>query len=194
MPCDISRRAFNSSMEGCEMAGAGQSRLCRRWSVTAALVALLLIGVSSCDKEDSIVDVVLPGNSANRSLLLQLVNAVRQQGCNCGGTQMPPVAPLTWSGTLESAAFKHATDMSVNNFFSHTGSDSSTCAERLTREGYRWSTCGENIAWGYATDSAVIGGWLSSPGHCRNIMGASFREMGVGRVGNYWVQDFGTPR
>lgn len=46
-------------------------------------------------------------------------------------------------------------------------------------------------------------GWLASPGHCANIMNASFQEVGVScRVAastantysTYWVMDLGTRR
>lgn len=39
-----------------------------------------------------------------------------------------------------------------------------------------------------------MNGWLTSQGHCANIMNSSFAEMGIGRVENYWTQDFGKPK
>jgi uncharacterized protein YkwD len=49
--------------------------------------------------------------------------------------------------------------------------------------------------------STTVGGWLTSPGHCANIMNRDFTEMGAayainpgrerGRV--YWTQVFGRP-
>jgi uncharacterized protein YkwD len=37
----------------------------------------------------------------------------------------------------------------------------------------------------------VVDNWLKSPGHCKNIMNKAFKEVGVGRVGDYWTQNFG---
>jgi uncharacterized protein YkwD len=54
-----------------------------------------------------------------------------------------------------------------------------------------WKTYGENIANGYGTEQAVMTAWLASEGHCKNIMNASFKEIGAGREGNYWTQVFG---
>jgi uncharacterized protein YkwD len=124
--------------------------------------------------------------------LLDMVNQVRAGGCNCGSTFMPAVSPLTWNDELGKAAFEHSDDMKTNNYFSHTGSDNSNAGERVIKEGYAWSTCGENIAWGQTTEQLVMNSWLKSEGHCKNIMNKAFKEMGAGRSDNYWTQVFGT--
>jgi len=52
-----------------------------------------------------------------------------------------------------------------------------------------------NIAYGYRTPSAVVNGWLNSPGHRANIESASYKSIGVGAAGTttmYWAQNFGT--
>lgn len=45
--------------------------------------------------------------------------------------------------------------------------------------------------------SAVVAGWMNSPGHCANIMGRSYQATGIGysyvagsRYGSYWTQNF----
>jgi len=129
--------------------------------------------------------------NVSKSKILQLVNSVRQSGCNCGNTVMPPVAIVTWNDKLAKAAFDHSVEMKSNDYFSHTGLNGSDAGQRITAAGYAWKTYGENIAKGYTTEQAVVNGWLSSEGHCKNIMGANFKEMGVGRQDNYWTQDFG---
>lgn len=60
---------------------------------------------------------------------------------------------------------------------------------------------GENIAAGYDTVSAVMDGWLASPGHCANLMNPNFTQIGVacirGSTGNaygtYWTMDLARP-
>ena len=123
--------------------------------------------------------------------LVDLVNRYRTEGCTCGSEQMPPVGTITWNETLAKAAYLHSKDMKQNNYFSHTGKDGSNAGERIERQGYNWRTYGENIAEGYTNEQAVIEGWIDSEGHCRNIMKASFEEMGIGREANYWTQVFG---
>jgi uncharacterized protein YkwD len=125
-----------------------------------------------------------------KKTLLLLVNEARSQGCMCGNQKMPPVGPVSWNDQLESAAVKHSNDMSKHHFLSHTGSDGSTFSIRITKEGFKWHSCAENIAEGYETEQQVIDGWLKSPGHCRNLMNPGYLFMGVARSGSYWTQDF----
>ena len=89
---------------------------------------------------------------------------------------------LTLSATLTKAAAAQAADMAANNYMGHRGSDGSEVGERVTRTGYRWSSVGENVAAGQPDAETVVKAWLDSPGHCENIMGPQFREMGVAFV------------
>lgn len=147
----------------------------------------------SCTKEQAVAAKNDPvPNTVNKTVLLQLVNEARKKGCNCGDSYYPPVPALTWNDVLEKAAYNHSKDMNDKNFFSHTGTDGSGSGERISREGYNWNYYGENLAFGYMSEKQVVDGWLSSPGHCRNIMNKSFKEMGVARVNNYWTQDLGS--
>jgi uncharacterized protein YkwD len=131
--------------------------------------------------------------------LLQRVNAVRAAGASCGARgSFAPVAALQWQAALTTAALRHSQDMATNDFFSHTGSSGSSAGQRLTAAGYAWRTYGENIAAGYGTVQAVMDGWMSSEGHCANVMNASFREIGVAcvpggssRYPTYWTMDLG---
>lgn len=134
---------------------------------------------------------VLPG-TVNRTRMLQLVNDVRKKGCQCGDTYYYPAPPVTWNTQLEEAAYSHTTDMSKNKFFGHNAPDGSRGGNRLERVGYKWKTYGENIGQGYKTEKEMLAGWLASPGHCKNIMNKSFKEMGVARVGTLWTQEFGS--
>lgn len=131
------------------------------------------------------------GNNIDREALLKLVNGLRAKGCNCGGVQMPPVGPVTWNGLLEKAAYDFSVEMKTKNFFSHTSPSGSTPGSRLDAVGYNWNTYGENIAQGYMDEQSVILGWINSPGHCKNIMNGNFRDMGIGKAGNYWTMDLG---
>jgi uncharacterized protein YkwD len=149
--------------------------------------------ITSCTKESvSVTNNEPVPATVNKTVLLQLVNDARKKGCNCGNTYYAPAPALTWNDQLEKAAYIHASDMYQKKYFSHTGSDGSGSGERISAVGYSWKFYGENIAAGYQTEKEVISGWLSSPGHCANIMNKNFREMGVARAGDYWTQDFGS--
>ncbi len=129
--------------------------------------------------------------SLNKNLILDLVNKVRAKGCQCGDTYYYPAPALKWNDLLEKAASSHSLDMEKKKYFSHKAPDGSRAGERLDKIGYKWSTYGENIANGYENEESVVKGWLSSPGHCKNIMNKSYKEMGAGRAGNLWTQTFG---
>jgi uncharacterized protein YkwD len=119
--------------------------------------------------------------------VVELVNSERgKAGC----------APLKVNEKLTRAAQAHSQDMADHRNMSHTGSDGSGPGDRLKRAGYTWRTYGENVAYGYRTPESVMNGWMSSPGHKRNILNCAFEEIGVGlaQPGNYWTQNFGTAR
>jgi uncharacterized protein YkwD len=171
------------------------------WTGIAAFEAdgstLMFNGVRGLSSNASDAD----GLSAQLSALLSGVNAARARGQDCGSAgSFPATTPVTWNNLLAQAAQGHSDDMATNNFFSHTGSDGTNVADRVTATGYSWGGVGENIAAGYETTDAVLQAWLSSPGHCANIMRASFREMGAATASNpsstyriYWTQVFGAP-
>ncbi len=124
------------------------------------------------------------------------INYVRQKGCNCGTTYMPPAPPLVWNNQLEIAAMGHAQDMSVQNYFSHTSKDGTSMQNRIIDAGYNFKgykgfIVGENIAAGQQSITEVMNGWLKSVGHCKNLMNPAFKEVGVAENNDYWVQDFG---
>jgi uncharacterized protein YkwD len=141
----------------------------------------------SCEKEEEET-----GIDPFLEELISLVNETRSEGCNCGDEYYPAVGALTWNELLIQAAQQHANDMGTNDFFSHTGSDGSNAGERITEQGYNWSTYGENIARGQTSPEQVMDSWINSEGHCKNIMNGNFKEFGAGFYadGNYWVQVF----
>jgi uncharacterized protein YkwD len=161
----------------------------------AILFVFLLVMASSFGIEPVLTDNKnVPNSNFDKKLILDLVNAARKKGCQCGDTYFYQAPPLKWNEKLEKAAFQHSQDMLENKYFSHNSPDGKKAGDRLDRLGYRWTAYGENIAQGYSSEKQVVEGWLSSPGHCRNIMNKMYREMGVGRSGNYWTQTFGVAK
>ena len=146
--------------------------------------------LSTVSTDDSASSSAIP-NTVNKTMMLQLVNEVRQKGCQCGDTYYGSVPGVNWNSQLETAAYEHTEDMYTNEYFDHVAPDGSNGGIRIQRAGYNWLAFGENIAAGYRSEKEVVNGWLQSPGHCKNIMNKSFKEMGVARVSNYWTQEFG---
>lgn len=136
------------------------------------------------------VDITVP-ETLNKTRMLQLVNDARKKGCNCGDKWYGPAKALTWNTLLEKTAYDHSRDMEKHKSLSHTSSAGEGPGDRIRKDGYKWTTYGENIAAGYNDEASVVAGWLSSPGHCSNLMNPSYKEMGVARSGRYWAQEFG---
>ena len=130
--------------------------------------------------------------------VLRLTNEARAQARTCGGPLLPAAPPLTSDPRLDAAASAHAEDMVVHDYFSHDSLDGRSAGDRITAAGYRWRAYAENIAAGQPSPTAVVAGWIESPGHCQNLMNPTYKQLGVGfsssaaaSYGTYWVQDFG---
>ena len=155
------------------------------------LLAALISTTNPADSTGPFVNELSP-SGVNKTLMLQLVNDARKKGCQCGDTWYPPAPPVGWNDQLEAAAFNHSKDMAQNNYFSHTSPNGDKAGNRIRQAGYNWMAYGENIAMGYNTEKEVVAGWIKSPGHCKNIMSRTYKEMGVAKVNSYWTQAFGS--
>ena len=132
--------------------------------------------------------------------LLELINSARAQPRQCGTQAFSATAPLAWNATLASAAQEHSRSMANNNFFDHKDRDGRTPGDRAELAGYSGQRVGENIAAGQDTPRKVLDGWLTSPGHCANLMNPQFSELGAAYAvdpksdaGIYWTSLFGAP-
>jgi uncharacterized protein YkwD len=107
------------------------------------------------------------------------------------------LSQLAASPTLTASAEWKSLHMARYAYFAHDDpAPASRSAFQRTQEcGYRGSTWGENIAWGYPTPQSAVAGWLGSPGHRAAIENPAFSTAGVG-VGSgggrlYWTIGFG---
>ncbi|MGA1867790.1 MAG: CAP domain-containing protein [bacterium] len=121
--------------------------------------------------------------------LITLINQTRQENGR---------SPLIINNALNSAARRHARDMSQNNFLNHTGSDGSNAWERIRDAGFEFVNAGENIAAGYDTPEGVVNGWMQSTRHRDNILNQNFCAIGAGYAyestssyGHYWTLTLG---
>ncbi len=165
-------------------------------------VALVLwvVGCSS-PAEDDDIGPDCPTSEAGYPKALQetecrvfdLVNARRAQGGDCGGEQQPAAPPLRMHPVLRKLARDHAVDMATRGYFDHTNPDGLDPFARMQAAGYRYSTAAENIAQGAPTPESVMELWLTSGGHCKNLMNPNFEDIGVGYTdtAHHWVQTFG---
>lgn len=170
----------------------------------AVMAATIALGVSAAQPQEAgAADTVKVKGCTGTSITLEarekrilvLHNKMR------AGSGLPR---LCVHPALQKAAEAHSRDMIELDYFSHeTRSTGATFAQRINREGYRYHTAGENIAWGsgsYSTPGRIFEGWMNSSGHRKNILTRGYHEVGIGaatsKYRNYgnatmWTADFG---
>jgi uncharacterized YkwD family protein/spore coat assembly protein SafA len=89
-------------------------------------------------------------------------------------------------------------DMINKKYFSHTSPTYGSPFKMLETFGIRFSSAGENIAYGQQTPAAVMKSWMNSSGHKANILSPSYTHIGVGLAKSssgvcYWTQMFTKP-
>ncbi|WP_217895551.1 CAP domain-containing protein [Oceanospirillum sanctuarii] len=166
----------------------------------AVLLLSLSVILAACKGEEDDGDNQSISNSCfdletSKQEMIQLINDARSQARTCGVYgNFPAAGNVSWNDKLFKAANAHSQDMAKENFFSHTGSDGLAFSDRIKAAGYSYSSAAENIAAGQSTTQAVVNAWLGSDGHCKNIMGSSYTEIGSACVSSesadyktYWT-------
>lgn len=89
--------------------------------------------------------------------------------------------------SLNRAATAYARLMVRQGFFDHVSPGGSTMTARIRSTSYLHGTrgwsIGENLAWGAGSAGSparIVAAWMRSPGHRRNILDPTFREIGIG--------------
>ncbi|MBV7477410.1 CAP domain-containing protein [Pseudomonas sp. PDM31] len=162
------------------------------------------VGVSRQDRDWRIVvarpllSARLGDWQAEGQKLLAELNTARAQPRQCGAQSFAAATPLTWNATLASAAETHSRSMANNNYFDHKDRDGRTPGDRAELAGYDFQQIAENIAAGQDSARKVVEGWLTSPGHCANLMNPQMRDLGAAYAtdpksdaGIYWTAMFG---
>lgn len=165
----------------------------KKLSLLALLVAsTTLVACVSTPSNDSSAQTATPAKtteqsstpsaplSAETAKILDLVNQTRATARTCGTQHFPAAGPLKWNQHLETAAKLHSEDMASQNYFSHESKDGRNMQQRMKNAGYKGKGYfAENIAVGNEGIEATIEQWLKSPGHCANLMSATYVDVGV---------------
>ncbi len=159
------------------------SRLLALAAVAVALLALALVAAPRAEAAPTACQSAHSGpDEASRR---QLVHATL---CLLNETRRSHGLPrLRLNKKLSRAARVHARDMVSARYFAHDSRNGSSFVDRIRRTGYmrsarRWLV-GENLAWGSgsrAEPGQIMQAWMNSPGHRKNILTRSFREIGIG--------------
>jgi hypothetical protein len=89
-------------------------------------------------------------------------------------------ASLQLNSQLNQAAQAKANDMVAHNYWSHSSPDGKEPWWFISNTGYKYTTAGENLAYGFISSSATVTGWMNSPSHRANLLNNSFQEVGFG--------------
>jgi uncharacterized protein YkwD len=124
---------------------------------------------------------ILPGKSSGNTLAYAtdvsvggLLASTNQHRANNG------VAALSNNAKLNASAQAKANDMVAQNYWSHTSPNGDQPWVFFDAAGYHYVKAGENLAYGFATSSDAVLGWMNSPTHKANMLDGAFTEVGFG--------------
>jgi uncharacterized protein YkwD len=177
---------------------------CARRLLLAAVAAVLVVFAVPAAAHAGCrgADTQISGGSVKqaRSAVLCLHNRIRR------AHHLPR---LHGDARLRRAATRHSHSMIRQRFFDHVAPGGSTLTTRVRTAGYLRRvlgySLGENIGWGergLSTPRAMVRAWMNSPGHRRNMLNGSFRDIGIGIAqgtpagtpGGTYTTDFGKRR
>lgn len=161
------------------------------------LIFVVFATVTSCAPSPTLKAVKsskVPITSNFHQQFLSQINAVRSKGRECGKKYFPATTALTLNRDLNHVAKMHSQDMFKHQFLEHISSNGDTLVERMQRVNYEWRAIAENIAHNQKSIGQVIDDWLSSPGHCSNMMSPAYTQTGIANVNRYWTQVYAAPK
>jgi uncharacterized protein YkwD len=111
------------------------------------------------------------------------------------------LTPLVHNDLLKQSACAKADDMIAKDYWEHVSPDGITPRDWIIATGYEYDSIGENLAEGFASDEALVAGWMKSLSHKENIL-RDYTEFGTctkidpdykTKQVNITVQHFGRP-
>jgi len=106
----------------------------------------------------------------DQQYVLNLINEYREKN---------GVAKLTMGSKLIKIAEIKATDMTKNNYFSHTSPTYGSPFDMMKSYGLNYIVAGENIAGNPSLEGAV-NSWINSSTHRENLLSKSYNYVGIG--------------
>lgn len=87
---------------------------------------------------------------------------------------------LTLNEKLNQSALDKCKDMVSSNYWNHNDKEGREPWRFMTATGYAYGKAGENLAFGFSSESAVVNGWMNSQSHKDNLLDGAFTEVGFG--------------
>lgn len=147
---------------------------------TALICAIFLLAAAKVEAANF-------GSVDEQAEAVQLLNEVRAE---------VGLDALNWNHNSKLQAAARIRAQELEELFSHTRPDGSSCFTIFEVYRINYRTCAENIAYGTRLSAeGVIELWYNSPGHYKNMTNADVTEVGLASWhadnGNvYWVQLF----
>ena len=133
--------------------------------------------------------VSIPNIDDVKALETEVVRLVNAERAKAG------IAPLTQNWELSRVARYKSQDFIDKKYFAHQSPTYGSPFEMMKNFGMKYTSAGENIAYGQKTPAAVMQSWMNSAGHRGNILSPAYTQIGVGaaKAANgtlYWTQLF----
>ncbi len=147
-----------------QVAGVGSAR-----GADGALVIVVVLGGRALEPADL---------AGLERLTEREINRIRREA------GLRPLRPLP---ALRDVARGHSEDMARRGFFDHQSPDGRSPGDRVRAGGVAFRIVAENIGASHDLQdpvSAIVDGWLHSPGHYENLIGSQFTHTGVGAALN----------
>ena len=97
---------------------------------------------------------------------------------------------LTENPKLDASATNKACDLRDKGYWAHTSPDGIEPWKFFYDAGYTYAYAGENLVKNLDDDTAMTR-LMNSQTHKENILSPKFKEVGIGRCGQFIVQHFG---
>lgn len=98
------------------------------------------------------------------------------------------LSPLNVDIDLNHAAKNKSKDMLNRNYFEHYAYNL-TPWDFINNSGYKYLYAGENLAMDFETSEGMVGAWMKSPLHRKNILSEDFEDIGIGVVKGIYVEN-----
>lgn len=130
--------------------------------------------------------------STKPQTLAYATNVSRQGLLDATNTQRQArsLGALALNSQLSGAAQAKADDMAAKNYWSHQTPEGKQPWDFIESAGYKFQKAGENLAYGFSTNTTTVSGWMNSQSHKDNLLDESFLEVGFGiaNMSNYQSQ------
>ena len=159
--------------------------------VTIAAILSMTLGVLLSQPDTANAGLWTP--DANECAFLKAVNIYRRSN---------GLRALLFSRSLGMAADNHSKYMAKTDDVDHTLAGGTSWSTNILNYGYpEGYGMGENVLAGRSSAKGALALWQQSPPHNANMLGKSWRSIGIARAVNldgkykyYWTTTFGTVR